>query len=58
MARSPHSAIELEVAHFNFEVSLNLQGHLEATIVIRGTMHMNAMLLEVANFKSEVKYDL
>ena len=41
----------LEVAHFNYEVSLDLQGHLEATMAleatkmaIRGNMQMNAMV--------------
>ena len=59
------NAMVVEVAYFNFEVSLDLPGHLEATMAseatkmaVRGNMHMNSMVLEVAHFKSEVKFDL
>ena len=59
------NAMVVEVAHFNFEVSLDLRGHLEATMAseatkmaVRGNMHMNAMVLEVAHFNFKVSLDL
>ena len=59
------NAMVVEVAHVNFEVSLDFRGHLEATMAskatkmaIRGNMHMNTMVLEVGHFNYEVKFDL
>ena len=44
----------IEVTEFNFEVSLDLRGHLEATMAseatkmaVRGNMHMNIRVIQV-----------
>ena len=55
----------IEVTEFNFEVSLDLRGHLEATMAleatkmaVRGNMHIDTMVIEVPDFNSEVKFDI
>ena len=52
--------IVIEVIEFNFEVILDLRGLLEATtaseatkMAIRGNMHMNIRVFEVADLNSE-----
>ena len=51
----------------NYEVSLYLQGHLEATMAsettkmgmaTRGNMHTDTRVMEVSDFNSEVKFEL
>ena len=53
----------IEVTEFNFEVSLDLRGHLEATgaseamkVTFRSNMHMDSRVVEVAGFKSEAVF--
>ena len=55
----------IEVTEFNFEVSLDLRGLLEATMAseatkmaVRGNMHMNIRVFEVSDFNFVVKNDL
>ena len=55
----------MEVTDFSSEVICDLPGHLEAAMAseatkmaIRGNMHMDTRVIEVADFKSEVKFDL
>ena len=55
----------IEVTEFNFEVSLDPRGLVEPTMTseatkmaVRGNMHMNIRVLEVACFKTEVKIGL
>ena len=55
----------IEVTEFNFEVSLNLRGFLEATMAseatnmaVRGNMHMNIRVFEVSDFNFVVKNDI
>ena len=55
----------IEVTVFNFEARCDLRGRLEATMaseatkmVVRGNMHMNTRVIEVDDFKSEVKCNL
>ena len=55
----------IEVTEFNFEVSLDLQGHLEVVMaseatkmVIRGNMHMDTRVIKVPNFNSEVRFEI
>ena len=50
----------IEVFEFNYEVCLDLRGHLEATraseaidVAFRSNMHMNSRVIEDAGFKSE-----
>ena len=52
----------IEVTEFNYEVSLDLRGHLEATMTseatkmaVRGNMHMNIRVFEVADFNFILK---
>ena len=54
----------IEVTEFNFEARCDLQGHLEAAMAseatkmaVRGNMHNNTRVIEVADFKSEVKFE-
>ena len=47
-----------EVIELNFEVRCDLQGCLEAAMVseaVGGNMHMDTRVINVADFKSEVK---
>ena len=51
----------MEVKQFNSEVRSNLRGHLEVTMTseatkmaVRGTMHMDARVIRVPDFKSGV----
>ena len=53
-----------EVTEFHFEAICDLQGQLEAAMAseatkmaVRGNMHMDTRVIEVADFKSEAKYD-
>ena len=55
----------IEVTEFNSEARCDLRGCLEAAmaseatkLAIRGNMHMDTRVIEVADFKSEVKFDL
>ena len=55
----------IEVTEFNSEARCDLRGCLEAAMdseatkmAIRGNMHMDTRVIEVADFKSEVKFDL
>ena len=55
----------IEVTEFNPEARCDLRGCLEAAMAseatkmaIRGNMHMDTRVIEVADFKSEVKFDL
>ena len=55
----------IELTEFNFEVSFDLRGHLEATMAqeatkmaVRGNMHMDTRVIEVPNFNSEVKFEI
>ena len=54
-----------EATELKSEVRFGLRGHLEATMAseasleaVRGNMHIGTRALEVADFKSEVRYDL
>ena len=49
----------IEVTEFNYEVILDLRGHLEATraseamkVAFRSNVHMDSRVIEVAGFKS------
>ena len=53
-----------EVTEFQFEAICDLQGQLEAAMAseatkmaVRGNMHMDTRVIEVADFKSEVKFE-
>ena len=55
----------IEVTEFNSEARCDLRGRLEATMAseavkmaIRGTMHMDTRVIEVADFKYKVKFNL
>ena len=55
----------IEVTEFNSEARCDLRGCLEAAMAseatkmaIKGNMHMDTRVIEVADFKSEVKFDL
>ena len=55
----------IEVTEFTYEVISGLQGHLEAAtaseatkMAVRSNMHMDTWVNEVADFKSDVKFDL
>ena len=52
------------VSEFKSVVRLDLRGHLEAAMAseatkmtVRGNMHMDTRVINVADFKSEVKFD-
>ena len=54
----------IEVTEFNSEVISDLRGHLEAAMAsevtkmaLRCNMHMDARVIEVADCKSEFKFD-
>ena len=54
----------IEVTEFNSEARCDLQGCLEAAMAseatkmaIRGNMHMDTRVIEVADFKSEVRFE-
>ena len=54
------ASLVFEVTEFNFEVSFDVRGHLEATmaseatkIAVRGNMHMDTRVLEGPDFNSE-----
>ena len=53
-----------EVTEFDYEAIYDLRGFLEATMAseatkmtVRGNMHNDTMVIEVADFKSEVKFE-
>ena len=53
------------VTELNFEVKCDLRGRLEAAMAfkatkmaVRGNMHIDTRVVEVTDFKSEVKCDL
>ena len=55
----------IEVTEFNSEVRCDLRGCLEATMAseatkmaVRGNMHMNTRVIEVADFKYVVKCNI
>ena len=55
----------IEVTEFNSEARCDLRGCLEAAMAseatkmaIRGNMHMDTRVIEVADFKPEVKFEL
>ena len=55
----------IEVTEFDYEARCDLRGCLEAAMAseatkmaIRGNMHMDTRVIEVADFKLEVKFDL
>ena len=55
----------MEVTDFKSEVEIDLRGCLEAAMAseatkmaVRGYMHMDTRVIEVADFNSEVKFDL
>ena len=55
----------VEVTEYNFEVSFDLQGHLEAAMAsedtkmaVRGNRHIDTMVIEVPDFNSEVKFEI
>ena len=55
--RSMRSLV-IEATELKSEVRFGLQGHLEATMAseaVRGNMHIDARVIEVADFKSEVR---
>ena len=54
----------IEVTEFNYEVRCDLRGCLEAAmaseatrLAVRGNMHNDTRVIEVADFKSEVKFE-
>ena len=54
----------IEATEFKFEVKSDLQGHLEVIMAskatkmaVRGNMHNDTRVIEVADFKSEVKFE-
>ena len=54
----------IEVTEFDFEVRCDLRGCLEATMAsevtkmaVRGNMHNDTRVIEVADFKSKVKFE-
>ena len=54
----------IEVTEFNSEAICDLRGHLEVTMAseatkmaVTGNMHMYTRVIEVADFKSLVKFD-
>ena len=54
----------IEVTEFDYEARLDLWGCLEAAMAseatkmaVRGSMHIDARVIEVADFKSEVKFE-
>ena len=54
----------IEVTEFNYEVTLDLKGHLEATraseamkVAFRSSMHMDSRVIEVDGFKSEAIFN-
>ena len=54
----------IKVTEFNSVVIFDLRGHLEAAMAseatkmaVRCNTHMDARVIEVADFKSEVKFD-
>ena len=56
---------DIEVTEFNYEVRCDLRGCLEATMAsgatkmaVRGNMHNDTRVIEVADFKFEVKFEL
>ena len=56
---------EIEVTDFYSEARCDLIGHLEAAMAseatkmdVRVNMHMDTKVIEVADFKSQVKFDL
>ena len=55
----------IEVTEFTYEVISGLRGHLEAAtaseatkMALRSNMHMTTRVSEIADFKSQVKFDL
>ena len=55
----------MEATEFKYEVRSDLGGHMEAamaseatTMAVTGNMHIDTRVIEVACFKSEVKFDL
>ena len=49
--------IKIEVPELNSEVRFDLRGCLEAKMAVTCNMHMDTRVIEVADFKSEVKSD-
>ena len=54
----------IEVTEFDYEAKCDLRGCLEAAMAseatkmaVRGNMHNDARVIEVADFKSKVKYE-
>ena len=54
----------IEVTEFDYEVRCDLRGCLEAAMAseaskmaVRGNMHNDTRVIEVADFKSEVKFE-
>ena len=54
----------IEVTEFDYEARCDLRGCLEAAMAseatkmaVRGNMHINTRVIEVADFKSEVKFE-
>ena len=59
------ATLSIDGVDFNSEVRFDLRGLLEAVmateaskLVVRGNMHMDTRVIEVTDFKSEVKFEI
>ena len=59
------ATLSIDGVDFNSEVRFDLRGLLEAVmateaskLVVRGNMHMDIRVIEVTDFKSEVKFEI